>query len=230
VAVKKITVKWDDKTRFVDDLFGSITGDKLLVGQNATATLTALAEPALATVIAISHPHANGLVTSIGGLPNSFVIDKYVDPRSTIIASPKVTIKLSSTTKIRNVFGATLKPADITLGAQIDAVGNMPAGGSEMSAEFVVVFGQEIKGVTSDVSATTKTFVVTDDKGVKRKVSINERTAILLVGPTALPFGFTKADDFIKLLATKTYTVTAFGLMNSAGVLEAISITANEKK
>ena len=231
VAVKKITVKWDDKTKFVDDLYGSTTPDKLLVGQNATATLTALAEPALATVVAISHPHANGLVTNIGGLPNSFVIDKYVDPRSTIAFVPKVTIRLSATTKIKNVFGAPLKPADITLGSQIDAVGNMLAGSSEMSAEFVVVLGTEIKGVTSDVSANAKTFVVTDDKGAKHKVTVSERTAILIgVGPTALPFGFTKPDEFIKLLATKTYTVTIFGITNASGALEAISINANEKK
>lgn len=231
VAVKKITVKWDDKTKFVDDLYGSTTPDKLLVGQNATATLTALAEPALATVVAISHPHANGLVTNIGGLPNSFVIDKYVDPRSTIAFVPKVTIRLSATTKIKNVFGVQLKPADITVGSQIDAVGNMLAGSSEMSAEFVVVLGTEIKGVTSDVSANAKTFVVTDDKGAKHKVTVSERTAILIgVGPTALPFGFTKPDEFIKLLATKTYTVTIFGITNASGALEAFSINANEKK
>ncbi len=231
VAVKKITVKWDDKTKFVDDLSGSITADKLLVGQNAAATLTALAEPALALLVAISHPHANGLVTNIGGLPNSFVIDKYIDPRSTIIASPKIIIKLSATTKIRNAFGAQLKPTDITVGAQIDAVGNMAPGGSEMNAEFVVVFGKEIKGLTSEVSASAKTFVVTDDKGVKTKVSVGERTTILIgAGPTSLPFGFTKPDEFIKLLANKSYTVTVFGMMNASGTLEAFSLNANEKK
>ena len=231
VAVKKITVKWDDKTKFVDDLYGFTTPDKLLVGQSATATLTALAEPALALVVAISYPHVNGSVADITGLPNSFVINKYVDPRSTIAFVPKVTIKLSATTKIKNVFGMELKPADITVGSQIDAVGNMLAGSSEMNAEFVVVLGKEIKGITSDVSATAKTFVVTDDKGVKTKVSVSERTAILIgVGPTALPFGFTRPDEFIKLLANKSYTVTIFGMMTASGSLDAISILANEKK
>ncbi len=228
VAVRKMTIKWDDKTKFADDLRGISSGDKLLVGQRVIANLASFAEPSLATNVLVLNPHTRGTVADIKGLPNSFVVNDNSDPR--IMAPVRlITVKLTPTTKIRSVFGVELKPTDITLGAQVDAVGALA--GNEMTAEYVVVIGVEIKGVTGGVEPTSKTFVVTDDKGAKTKVSVNDRTVILLnAGPTALPFGPTKPDEFIKLIANKPYTVVVFGLKDSSGVTSALTIRGEEKK
>lgn len=226
--VRKLTVKWDAKTTFADDLRGKITADNLLVGQRVTANLASFADPSLATTVLVLNPHVRGLVADIKGLPNSFVVNDVSNP---LLAAPVrlITVKLTATTKIMSVWGAELKPSDISVGSQVDAVG--PLSGNEMTAAFVFVVGTEIKGVTSDVDTTAKTFVVTDDKGAKTKVSVNERTLIWLnVGPTALPFGPTKPDEFIKLLANKPYNVTIFGAKDSSGLLQAITIRAEEKK
>ena len=228
VALSKITIKWDDKTVFTDDVRGETSGDKLLVGQRVVAMLVSINEPALATNVLVINPRARGTVADIKGLPNSFVVNDISDPR---LAAPVrlITVKLTPTTKIRSVFGVELKPADITVGTQVEAVGALS--GNEMTAEYVVVFGVEIKGVTSDVEPIAKTFVVTDDKGAKTKVSVNDRTVILLnAGPTALPFGPTRPDEFIKLIANKPYTVVVFGLKNSSGVTSALTIRGEEKK
>ncbi|HEX4945784.1 MAG TPA: hypothetical protein VFZ34_03945 [Blastocatellia bacterium] len=228
VPVRKMTIKWDDKTIFSDDLRGRITGDKLLVGQRLVANLVSFADPSQATNVLVLNPHVTGLVADAKGLPGSFVVNAYQDPR--ILAPARlITIKLTATTKIRSVTGAELKPSDITIGTQVDAVGTLS--GTEMTAEYVVVIGAEIKGVTSDVNTTARTFVVTDGQGAKTKVSVSERTMILLnVGPTALPFGPTRPDEFIKLIANKPYTVVVFGLKDASGSLQAVTIRGEEKK
>jgi uncharacterized protein (TIGR03437 family) len=228
IAVRKMTIKWDDKTAFKDDLRGTITADKLLVGQRVIANLTSFADPSLATNVLILNPHVRGVVADVKGLPNSFVVNDVSEPR---IAAPSrlITVKLTATTKIKTVFGVELKPTDITVGTQIDAVGALS--GTEMTAEYVIVLGLEIKGLTSDVNATTRTFVVTDVKGTKTKVGVTDRTVILLNGgPTALPSGPTRSDEFIKRIANAPYTVTVFGLPDASGVLQALTIRGEEKK
>ncbi len=229
--VRKMTIKWDDKTTFRDDLRGTITPDKLLVGQRVIANLASFAEPALATNIVVLNPHVIGTVADTKGLPNSFLVNAYQDPR--VLAPARlITVKLTPTTKIRSVLGAELKPADITPGAQVDAVGALV--GNEMTAEYVVVLGVEIKGVTSDVNVTARTFVVTDEKGAKTKVSVNDRTTIALTPLSGevviLGFRVVKPDEFIKLIANKPYTVVAFGLRDASGALQALTIRAEEKK
>ncbi len=232
VPVRKMTIKWDDKTTFRDDLRGTITPDKLLVGQRVIANLASFAEPALATSLTVLNPHVTGTVADTKGLPASFLVNAYQDPR--MMAPVRlITVKLTATTKIRSVFGAELKPADIMPGAQVDAVGTM-ASANEMTAEYVVVIGTEVKGVTSNVDVTAKTFVVTDDKGTKTKVSVNDKTVIAITPLSGqvviLGFRAVKSDEFIKLIANKPHTVIAFGLQDSSGVLQAVTIRAEEKK
>jgi len=231
VPVRKMTIKWDDKTKFSDDLRGTITPDKLLVGQRLTASLASFAELSLATSIVVINPHVRGTVTDIKGLPDSFVVNDVSDPR---IAAPVrlITVKLSANTKIKSVWGGELKPSDITLGSQVDAVGTLT--GNEMAAAYVFVIGAEIKGVTSEVDVTARTFVVTDDKGTKIKVAASDRTTIMLMPLSGevviLGFRVVKPDEFIKLVANKPYTVAVFGVRDSSGVLQAITIRAEEKK
>ena len=231
VPVRKMTIKWDDKTTFSDDLRGTITGDKLLVGQRVIANLASFAEPSLATSILVLNPHVRGSIADVKGLPNSFIVNDVSNP---LLMTPVrlITVKLSATTKIKSVWGGELKPSDLTLGSQVDAVGTLI--GNEMIAEYVIVIGAEIKGVTSDVNVATKTFVVTDDKGAQAKVSVNDRTTIMLMPLSGevviLGFRVVKSDEFIKLIANKPYTVIAFGVKDSSGVLQAVTIRAEEKK
>jgi uncharacterized protein (TIGR03437 family) len=229
--VRKMTIKWDDKTTFFDDLRGAITADRLLVGQRVTVNLARFAEPSLALRVLVLNPHVRGTVADIRGLPNSFVVNDNSDPR---IAAPVrlITVKLTATTKIKSVLGAELKPADITLGTQVDAVGALS--GNEMTAEYVVVIGVEVKGVTSEVDVNANTFVLTDDKGAKTKVGVNARTLIMLVplsGEVVIQgFRPIRPEEFIKLIANKPHTAIAFGLKDSSGVLQALTIRAEEKK
>ena len=231
VPVRKMTIKWDDKTTFSDDLRGTITGDKLLVGQRVIANLASFAEPSLATSILVLNPHVRGSIADVKGLPHSFIVNDVSNP---LLMTPVrlITVKLSATTKIKSVWGGELKPSDLTLGSQVDAVGTLI--GNEMIAEYVIVIGAEIKGVTSDVNVATKTFVVTDDKGAQAKVSVNDRTTIMLMPLSGevviLGFRVVKSDEFIKLIANKPYTVIAFGVKDSSGVLQAVTIRAEEKK
>ena len=234
--VRKMTIKWDDKTKFADDLRGTTTPDKLLVGQRLTASLASFAEPSLATSILVLHPHVTGTVADSKGLPNSFVVNLYLDPR--ILAPTRLaTVKLTATTKIKNALGGDLKPSDITVGSQVDAVGDMAPGTNEMTAEYVIVFSMEIKGTTSttEVDVQAKVFVVTGDSGAKVKVSVNDKTVITIAPPangpiTILPISLVKPDEFIKLLANKRYTVSVFGLKDSSGAMQALTIRAEEKK
>ena len=228
--VKKINLTWDDKTKFSDTLGAVLTPDRLQVGDRLGATITSLADPALATLVIVFRPYVTGIVADVTGLPISFVANLYPDPRVVSPVQRKVTVRLTATTKIKNALGADLKPCDITVGSQIYAIGNLAAGAGEMTTEYVVVIGLEVKGVTSDVNVATKTFVVTTENGTKVKFAVNERTVILLACPTCLSIGFTPPDEFIKLIANKPYSVTVFGLQDASGTMQAVSIIAEEKK
>lgn len=228
--VKKINLTWDDKTKFSDTLGAVLTPDRLQVGDRLGATITSLADPALATLVIVFRPYVTGIVADVTGLPISFVANLYPDPRVVSPVQRKVTVRLTATTKIKNALGADLKPCDITVGSQIYAIGNLTAGAGEMTTEYVVVIGLEVKGVTSDVNVATKTFVVTTENGTKVKFAVNERTVILLACPTCLSIGFTPPDEFIKLIANKPYSVTVFGLQDASGTMQAVSIIAEEKK
>lgn len=226
--VRKMTIKWDDKTTFADDVRGKITPDKLLVGQRVSTALANFSEPSLATSVLVMNPHARGTVADVKGLPGSFVVNDISNP---LLMAPVrlITVKLTATTKILNVWGGELKPSDITVGTQVDAVGTLV--GSEMTAAVVFILGSQLNGVTSDVDVAARVFVVTDDKGAKVKVKVEDRTLILLnAGPTALPVGPTKPDEFIKLIANKPYNVTVFGVRDSSGLLQAVTIRAEAKK
>lgn len=200
-----------------------------MVGQRLTAQLVAFAEPSLATSILVFHPHVTGIVAETKTLPNSFLVKLFTDPR---IAAPTrlATVKLTVNTKIKNALGADLKASDITLGAQVDAVGDMAPGSNEMTAEYVIVLGLEINGATAttEVDVQAKTFVVTADGGAKVKVGVNEKTSIAV--SSAGKVQLVRADEFIKLLANKAYTVYAFGLKDSSGIVQALTIRAEEKK
>ena len=231
VPVRKMTIQWDDKTSFRDDLRGPITADKLLVGQRVTVYLANFAEQSLATGVLVLNPHVRGPVTDIKGLPNSFVVNDLSSARPSAPAR-LITVKLTATTKIRSVLGAEMKPSDITVGAQVDAVGSLS--GNEMTAEYVVVISLEIKGVTSEADVNANTFVLTDEAGTKTKVSVNARTLIMLMplnGEVVIQgFQPIRPEEFIKRLANKPYTAIALGLKDSSGVLQAVTIRAEEKR
>lgn len=236
VPVRKMTIKWDDKTKFADDLRGAITPDKLLVGQRLTTSLASFAEPSLATSILVLHPHVTGIVADTKGLPNSFVVSPY-SSAAILLPARQSTIKLTANTKIKTVAGSDLKPGDITVGSQIDAVGDLTPGTNELTAEYIVVLGMEVKGATSttEVDVQTKTFVVTTDSGAKVKVTVNVRTVVGITPPangpiTILPISLVRPDEFLKLIANKPYTVSVFGLKDSSGVMQAATIRAQEKK
>lgn len=236
VPVRKMTIKWDEKTRFADELRGTITPDKLLVGQRLSAQLAAFAEPSLATSILVLHPHVRGTVIDTKGLPNSFVVSPYVNS-AVLISARQSIINLTATTKIKSVLGEDLKPSDITVGSQVEAVGDMPSGSNTMTAEYIIVLGMEVKGTTSttEVDVQRKTFVVTAGNGAKVKVSMSDRTVIAISPPangpiTILPITLVKPDEFIKLLANKPYTVSVVGLKDSSGIMQAQTIRAEERK
>jgi uncharacterized protein (TIGR03437 family) len=230
--VLKMTIQWNDRTQFADDLRGVITPDKLLVGQRITANLSSFGEPSMATHVIVLNPHVRGTVADIKGLPNSFVVNDVSNP---LLMAPVrlVTVKLTATTKIKSIWGGDLKPSEITVGAQVDAVGTMTST-NEMTAEYIIMIGQEIKGVTGNVDVNAQTFVMTDDKGVQIKVSLSDRTVIAIMPLSGeviiLGFRVVKPDEFIKLIANKPYTVAVFGLKDSSGVMQALTIRAEEKK
>jgi hypothetical protein len=80
-----------------------------------------------------------------------------------------------------------------------------------------------------------RTFIVTADNGAKVKVSVNDRTGIAISPPTngpitILPISLVKPDEFLKLLANKPHTVFVFGLKDSSGAMQALTIRAQEKR
>lgn len=231
VPVRKMTIQWDDKTRFADDLLGPITPDKLLVGQRVNIAAASFADPSLATSVLVLNPHVRGSVTDVTGLPNSFVVQDNSVPRTTN-AARLIRVKLTDTTKIKNVWGGELKPSDITVGSQVDAVGTLV--GNEMTAVYVFVIGAEIKGTTGEVDVAAQVFVVTDEKGRQMKVGVSNRTTIMLMplsGEVVIQgFRPLRPEEFLKLIANKPYNVAIFGVRDSSGLLQAVTIRAEEKR
>ena len=229
--VDKLTIRWDDKTLFIEDLGVLIKADDLTVGTQVGVLILDLKDlisPALASSVLILHPHVSGTIADVKGLPTSFVVNVLADPRS---AAPTrlVTVNLKATTKIRNVFNETLKPENLIAGSLVDVVCDTLTGNTA-TAELIFVLGVQLNGTVApaDVKAADSSFVLTPANGVKNTVKVDAKT--ILIAGSGFKIQQLKADEFFKLLLNKPYALEVFGLLDAPNTVRALTIRLEDKK
>ncbi len=229
--VDKLTIKWDDKTRFFDDLRGPIKADELTAGALVNVIIPVfkdLTSASLASSVMVSHPHVNGTIADVKGLPASFVVNVFTDPR---IAAPVrlVTVNLKATTKIISLFGEPLKPENLIAGSQVGVLAETLTGNTA-TAELILVIGVQLNGsvVPADVKAADNSLLLTKSDGTKVTVRVDAKTT--LIGAGGLFTQRLKPDEFFKLLLNKPYTLVVLGLLDTPNTMHALTIILEEKK
>jgi uncharacterized protein (TIGR03437 family) len=224
----KITVKWDDKTRFRDERSGPITDNELAVGQRVQMMTSdnITAQPVTAAEVVVLHPRVVGTIADVSKLPASFVVNAFLDPRILSPFAPVrlITVTLKPTTKIKGPQGEELKPEDLAPGNQVDVLAES-LNGSEAVAEVVMVIGAFFKGsiAPADVKAGDNIFILTQfGTGLRVTVKISDQTLLALrdkTGKTLL-----KPDEFFKHLLNQPWSADVSGRLESPGVLRAATV------
>ncbi|HZS04343.1 MAG TPA: DUF4382 domain-containing protein [Blastocatellia bacterium] len=238
VKPDKLTIRWDDKTRFVDDIRGPIKSDDLAVGNRVSVQIPDfrdLVTPSLASDVVISHPHVAGTIADVAGLPASFVVSLFTDPRilgpANTPGAPTrlVTINLKATTQIRNILNEMLTPRSLIVGSQVDVLVDSLAGNTA-TAELVIVIGVQLKGsvAPADVKAADSSFVLTQANGTRVAVKVDAKT--VLIASEGSRVQQLKPDEFFKLLLNKPYTLEVFGLVDAPNAVRALTIRLAETK
>jgi uncharacterized protein (TIGR03437 family) len=224
----KITVKWDDKTRFRDERSGPITDNELAVGQRVQMMTSdnITAQPVTAAEVVVLHPRVVGTIADVSKLPASFVVNAFLDPRILSPFAPVrlITVTLKPTTKIKGPQGEELKPEDLAPGNQVDVLAES-LNGSEAVAEVVMVIGAFFKGsiAPADVKAGDNIFILTQfGTGLRVTVKISDQTLLALrdkTGKTLL-----KPDEFFKHLLNQPWSADVSGRLEAPGILRAATV------
>jgi hypothetical protein len=243
----KLTVKWNDRTIFFEDERGDKTAADLVAGQRVIVRFAEFAPPFLAAVVRMLDARAEGVVTDISGLPESFVIaardfahlaTQAGTATGLSTLTRPTTVQLTSETRIISIFGERLTPRAIMVGAEVSVQGQLTAPNT-ITAELVVVGGIELKGsvTPADVNAAAMTFNLTlasanlafAAAGEKVAVKTSDRTLIFVDRDQARQVPI-KASEFFRLISEKPYRLEVVGLISpeTARTVQALKIKLME--
>jgi uncharacterized protein (TIGR03437 family) len=222
---QKITVRWDDKTIFREDLRSAITAGDLKVGQRASITMTAEKESYLASVILVIHPRIQGTIADVSKLPSSFIVSVLSFPYPTFAPVGLMTINIKAETKIRNAFNEELKPESLIAGNLVDILTDA-INGNSADAGVIILLGASYRGtvVPADVKATDRSFVLTQLRtGLRVTVKLDDKSILFgSIDASGRPQQL-KADEFIKLLLNRPSLVDISGILDGRNSLRCLS-------
>jgi uncharacterized protein (TIGR03437 family) len=218
----KLTVKWNDLTKFYADGEGERPANVLAVGKHVDVAFAEFKPPFVATFVRVMDTRREGVITDISGLPDQFIMAAgnfethgIADASGTEASSPTalLTVKLTNTTRIVSFAGTPLRPADLTVGSRVHVRGDL-TGPAELTAELVVVGGVELKGsvTPADVRPNEMLFALTTASGEKVVVRITPLTLIFVDSDQErhTPLSVT---EFFRLLSLKTVRLEVEGLI-----------------
>ncbi|HWQ34360.1 MAG TPA: DUF5666 domain-containing protein [Blastocatellia bacterium] len=224
----KVTVKWNDQTRFRDERSGPVTDAALAVGQRVQvmSSGSATAPPYLASEVVILRPRVQGTIADVTGLPESFKLNAWLDPRLPGPFAPVriVTVNLTQTTKIMGPSGEDLKTENLVVGNPTDVLCESLSNNT-CTAELIRLPGLSFRGsvVPADVKAADSTFVFTQPgTGLRVTVKTDDKSVLVLrsgTGKTQL-----KPDEFYKLLQDKPYAVEVNGIFIAPNTIRAATV------